>query len=375
MKILLLTTWYPDHKNPNRGVFVRDQAEALSKQYKVEVVFAAIDYSKFSLFSFTISKKQNKGLTEHHIMVNRSLPVINQLVFFWIVIGQTKKIARGFSPDLVHGNIGYPGAFWSWAVSRSLKVPYVITEHTRIANNFRSWFHKSLTLFGLKRASGITSVSSWHAQEIKSIVGRKVSVAGNIIRIEKFNAVNRASPSQPVHFGILASMNTDGKGLDLLLQACASIQEAYVLHLGGSGKLLDTYLAMAENLGIAANCKFHGFVTHSQVPDFMAQLHFFVSSSKSETFGMVMAEAMAAGLPVVATDSGGSAELINSQNGILVSSREPELLASALKTMIHNYTRYDADRIKESVNQYSEKSFLNRIQKIYEEALVINTVS
>lgn len=369
MKILFLTTWYPDAKNPNRGIFVRDQAEAISSSHSVEVVFASIDYSKFALWSYSVTKKERKGLTEHHLVVKHSLPIINQLVFFLITIRQTKKIARTFSPDLIHGNIGYPGAFWSWAVSRALRIPYVITEHTKITNNFRSAFHKFLTLFGLKRASRITAVSSWHAKEIEAATNKKVDVLGNIIQIDRFNAVKTLPSSQPVHFGIVGHMNTDIKGYDLLLQACALLQGDYVLHIGGSGKLLETYQVLAEKLGIKNKCVFHGFVEFSTVPDFMSRLHFFVSTSKSETFGMAMAEAMAAGLPVVATSSGGSDELINTENGILVQNRDAASLADALKAMIQNYQNYNPEKVKASVKQYSQTAFLQKTEAIYQEIL------
>lgn len=366
MKILFLTTWYPDAKNPNRGIFVRDQAEAISSCHPVEVVFASINYNKFSLWSSFVKREERNGFVEHHIIVNRSLPVINQLVFFLIVIWQTERIAREFSPDLIHGNIGYPGAFWSWAVSRLLKIPYVITEHTKITNNFRSGFHKFLTLFGLKRASCIMAVSSWHAREIETVIHKKVVVMGNIIRINRFNATKNLQPSQPVHFGIVGHMNTDIKGYDLLLQSCALLQEDYVLHIGGTGKLLETYQMLAKKLGIRNKCEFQGFVEVNQVPDFMSKLHFFVSASKSETFGMAMAEALATGLPVVATDSGGSVELINNENGILVRNRDASALADALKTMIQNYQHYNSEKIKASVNQYSETAFLEKLEAVYQ---------
>jgi glycosyltransferase involved in cell wall biosynthesis len=370
MRVLFLSSWYPSRGNPNHGIFVRDQAIALSKFNKVQVVSARIDYSSFGFLSFRREENSYQDVAEISITVKKSFPVFNQLNFFIVVIYATLKIAKTFKPDIVHGNIGYPGAFWSWVVSKFLKVQYVITEHTKITNNFRSPFHKFLTLFGLKRAAIITAVSGWHAAEIKSFIGKDVIVMGNIIRTRRFNEVKRKPAGQQIHFGILGGLDTTVKGIDLLLRACAQIQDDYVLHIGGTGKLLITYQDLASELGIKDKCVFHGFVESTHVPDFLSQLHFLVSASKRETFGMIMAEAMAAGLPVVATDSGGSAELITKENGILVINNDVAALAAGIKSMIANYAAYEPEMIKKSVDRYSEASFIEKAKKLYERILV-----
>lgn len=369
MKILFLTGWYPHKKNPNHGVFVRDQAVALGKKFEVLVVSARIDYSSFAVSSFHQEENSYEGVREISITVKKSLPVFNQLNFFLVVIRATLRITKSFKPDVIHGNIGYPGAFWAWSVSKSLRVPCIITEHTKITNNFRSPVHRFLTLFGLKRASGVVAVSSWHAAEISKMTGKDVNVIGNIIQIKRFNDVNLKPPGQPVHFGILGGMDTPVKGIDVLLNACAQIDADYLLHIGGKGKLLQEYEALAADLKIKHKCVFHGLVEHTQVPGFMSQLHFFVSASRSETFGMVMAEAMASGLPVVATDSGGSAEMITSENGILVKNADALRLADAIQAMIRKYHTYNADKIKASVERFSEEAFIEKISTAYEEVL------
>lgn len=369
MKILFLTGWYPHKKNSNHGVFVRDQAVAISKVCEVVVVSARIDYSSFGLSSFAIEENSYAGVKEISITVKKSLPIFNQINYFLILARVTSKIAKSYKPDVVHGNIGYPGAFWSRKVARPLHIPYVITEHTKITNNFRSPFHRYLTLLGFKKASAVIAVSAWHASEIKQVISKDVTVIGNIIQVSHFNKVILKSPDKPIHFGILGGMDTPVKGVDVLLIACAQLTEDYVLHIGGKGKLLPAYEALAEQLGIKSKCIFHGSVEHTHVPEFMSRLHFFVSASKSETFGMVMAEALASGLPVVATDSGGSAEMITAENGILVANGDVSKLAAAIQTMMQNYHTYNASAVKASVERFSEDAFIKKIKSVYDEVL------
>ncbi|HET9054426.1 MAG TPA: glycosyltransferase, partial [Cyclobacteriaceae bacterium] len=171
MKILFLTPWYPDDKSPNHGIFVRDQAAALQRVHQVVVVSAKVDYSAFAFFSYTVKESNFRDVKEYRISVKRSIPFLNQLVFFCIATRQAVRISKVFSPDVIHGNIGYPGAFWSWRVSKRMRKPYVVTEHTsRFTANFRSIIHKFLTIYSLKQARGIISVSSHSAKEISVFI-------------------------------------------------------------------------------------------------------------------------------------------------------------------------------------------------------------
>lgn len=366
MKILFLTPWYPDDKNPNHGIFVRDQAVALQRTHQVVVVSAKVDYSAFALFSYTVKESEFKGIKEYRISIKRSLPFINQLVFFYIVTRQAVRISKKNPPDIVHGNIGYPGAFWSWLVSKRISKPYVVTEHTsRFAANFRSLIHKILTVYSLKRARAVISVSSHSAAEISAFIRRQPVVIPNIIDFEKFSTLSETH-ANVWQIGFLGNLNTPTKGLDILFNALSGIRNEFKLHIGGSGNLLEEYKRLAGQLKMEDKCIFYGFITHVEVPAFMKHLHFFVSASRFESFGMVMVEAMACGLPVVATASGGPADFINSSNGILVEKENADALRLGIETMMQNYRAYDPAQIRKfAMENYSAAKFLERSDELY----------
>lgn len=366
MKILFLTPWYPDDKNPNHGIFVRDQAVALQRAHEVIVISAKVDYSTFALFSYAIKESDFRGVREYRISVKRSIPFLNQLVFFYIVTRQAVRISKKNPPDIVHGNIGYPGAFWSWLVSKIIRKPYVVTEHTsRFTANFRSLLHKILTVYSLKRARTVISVSTHSAEEVSAFIGRRPVVIPNIIDFEKFTSLSE--PQTDVwQIGFLGNLNTPTKGLDVLLNALSGIRIEFKLHIGGSGNLLEEYKQLARQLKVEDKCIFYGFVAHSEVPAFMKHLHFFVSASRFESFGMVMVEAMACGLPVVATASGGPADFINSSNGILVEKENADALRQGIEKMMQNYREYDPERIRRfAMENYSAEKFLERSDELY----------
>ena len=365
MKILFLTPWYPDERNPNHGVFVRDQAVLINRHHEVRVVSAKIDYLNFALSSLTRQDTFFQGVSESRLVVRKSLPVFNQLNFLFRVCRETLKIAREFRPEIIHGNIGYPGAFWSWMVSAILKIPYLITEHTRITNNFRSAVHKQLTLFGLRKACAVIGVSRWHANEIAAFIGKKTLVIHNVIPFQKHPDVRVPPDTEEFQIGFLGGLSTPVKGLDILLSAAATIPGKFRLHIAGDGGLLNEYKDLSKELRIDHCCVFYGSIPHSEVNTFMQRLHFFVSASRSETFGIAMVEALACGLPVVATDSGGSREFITPQNGLLVPT-DPLHLAQGIKDVMDSFGKYDSTSIRNSVlERFSDDRFLEEINKIY----------
>lgn len=364
MKILFLTPWYPDAQKPNHGLFVRDQAQAIARRHPIQVISAKIDYTRFALSSLQKETHAAHGVEEIRIRVKQSLPVLNQLNYFMRVVGATVRIARKFKPDIIHGNIGYPGAFWAWAVARILRVPFVVTEHTRLVNNFRSRFHRFLTVFALRRAAVVIAVSRWHADDIRTTIGVNPVVIANIVNFKKYPAVTQ-KPSGKFQIGFLGGLDTPVKGLDTLLRACAMLQHDFTLHVGGAGALLEEYKTLAADLNIAQHCIFYGHVPHDEVPAFMRRLHFFVSASRSETFGIAMVEALACGLPVVATDSGGPRDFITPQNGVLVRG-DTQSLAEGMTEVMRHFQRYDAQVIRDTVvHRFSDDHFLENIEAVY----------
>lgn len=361
MKILILTPWYPDEQNPNHGIFIRDQAVALAREHTVYVLSSKVDYHAFGLSSWKMRVAREGPLSESRLVVKKSLPVFNQFNYFWITIRESRAIVRSMAPDVIYSNIGYPGAFWGWCLSRLTGVRWVFSEHTLLHNNFRSVFHRWMTISFVRRADAVITVSRHSAAMIQKYTGRDAVVVPNIIRFDLFREIHPV-PGPKVHIGFLGSSFFRKKGLNLLLRSLSGVTADFVLHIGGNDPELDMYRKQAEELGLASRCIWHGAVVHSEVPAFMARLNFFVSASVFESFGMAIAEAMACGLPVVSTCSGGPADFVHEGNGILVPNQDHLALRAALQRMLVSWSTYDRQRIRgEVVERFSAQSFVAKV--------------
>ncbi|WP_333821051.1 glycosyltransferase [Ohtaekwangia sp.] len=369
MKILMITPWYPDKESPNSGAFIRSQAETLSKDHDVVVIAAKVNYRKFGLYTYHHETSQYGKVTEHRLTIYKSLPVYNQLNAWFIMLRYSRKVAREFKPDVIHASIGYPGAYWGYLLKRYTGAPYILQEHTRVKNNFRSYFHRQLTLAGLRKADALVAVGTRLATELKSLLHRDINVIPNVVEVERYRYDHRPQTTV-MQIGFLGGMNTAVKGLDILLQAIAGIQKDFVLHIGGTGSKEEEYKAQAEQLGIASKCKFYGFIPYNDIPQWMEQLHFFVCSSRYETFCVALVEAMASGVPVVSTCCGGPEDFVNEGNGLLVENENIAALREGIRHMMQTHQQYNPQAIAiYASDNFSRQSFLTRIEKLYHEVI------
>jgi glycosyltransferase involved in cell wall biosynthesis len=130
------------------------------------------------------------------------------------------------------------------------------------------------------------------------------------------------------------------KGVKYLLLAFKDVITAYpdsILLIIGSGSDKREYELFAENLGIKEKVKFLGYVSHDKLPNYYNIADVYVLPSLREEFSNTIMEAMACGVPVVATDVGGNPYLIkNGRTGFLVPARNPKALGEKILYVFNN---------------------------------------
>jgi glycosyltransferase involved in cell wall biosynthesis len=376
MNILLLTHSYPDKTNSWRGSFIKEQVNALSLENFVTVVFFKVDTEHFALFApYRFSKTQIGNLTEYTVTIKRSLPFVNQLNFLFKTYKFIEKeILSHEQPDLIHCHLSYPAGFLGTIIQKRKKIPALITEHSRITNYFRSWFHRQCINYTFKNIKSIVAVSNSLKTEIVSLSDRPVIAIQNIVDAERFNLIKSHSESI-INIGFLGALGNNNKGLDLLLQSVSFLEgNGYMLHIGGKGKLLDYYMKMAKDYCIDNHCKFYGEIARDKIADFYAGLDVFVLPSRYETFGVVLIEAMACGIPVIATRCGGPEEIVTQSTGILIEKEDVGELTAALKYMLQNIKLFNKEVIRSYArDNFGPQIFIEQIHKLYKEILTNNS--
>ena len=139
-----------------------------------------------------------------------------------------------------------------------------------------------------------------------------------------------------------------------------------ILSIVGDGPELRTCEATIDRLNMRRNVRLLGVLQRTQISEIMQDSKCFVLPSQYETFGVVYIEAMACGLPVIATRCGGPDSFINESNGRLIPVDDETALVSAFKHMLENAEYYDSVKIAQTTAAlFSPNSVARAMIKLY----------
>ena len=202
----------------------------------------------------------------------------------------------------------------------------------------------------------------------------KTAIIYNGIEIENFNIElskeeARKIFNMPANAIIIGSVGrlTEQKGHRFLIEAANGLKNIH-LAIAGDGPLRSELKNTADQIGV--NCYFTGMITPEKIPVFMRALDIFCFPSLWEGFGSAIVEAMAAGLPVIATDIPPHKEVLG-DTGIVVPAGDADALTKAVKMFTDDpfLMRSAAQKEKERVKMFSVDNTVKTYEKLFEEIL------
>ena len=132
----------------------------------------------------------------------------------------------------------------------------------------------------------------------------------------------------------------------------------------------ETYRAMAQSLGIADRIKWLGHVSREEAPKLFQECHVYVMASRHETFGVVYAEAIACGKPVIATRCGGPEYIVTATNGRLVENGDSTGLMEAMQATAEQWHEYSPQAIRTDFEmRFSRPAVVQQLRALYEEVI------
>jgi len=260
----------------------------------------------------------------------------------FMVTGSIKalRLSRARTPDAVLAFFGIPGG----AVARVLhllhKIPYVVSLRGGDVPGFRPY---DFGIYHHLMSPLIRHVWKYANHVIANSHGLKI-LASNFypsIHVDIIPNGVQADLYQPVRPSgkgrlLFAGRLTHQKALDVLLHALATISSMnWHLTVAGDGPKREEWEALTNTLGLHDRVEFIGWVTDEQLRQEYMQADIFVLPSRHEGMPNVVLEAMASGLPVIATGIAGSEELVvDGKTGYLVPVDDPRALAETLKLLL-----------------------------------------
>ena len=169
-----------------------------------------------------------------------------------------------------------------------------------------------------------------------------ISIIQNGVDAERFDpsSMARKTDESPARILFVGRVSYE-KGLQYLLPALSELNTAWRLTIVGHGPYADDVRAMSKSLGLEASIDWAGWVDREALPQFYRDADIFVFPSTDEGMPNTVLEAMASGLPVVATRIGGVEDLIeDGRNGILVPPADKDALQQALAAILYDKAKW-----------------------------------
>ncbi|MDY9922280.1 glycosyltransferase [Methanobacterium sp.] len=273
-------------------------------------------------------------------------PNIKGLRGLFFFISSTFKLmgmVRRFNIDLIHAHFLIPPGLIGVCVGSLLGKKTAVTAHgSDLLIQAKNPILRRLIKFVLKRADYVLVVNQNLQEKVLElgINPDKIYITPNAVDVEKFNPQNKELPpnvkissDKPVL--LFVGNLVFQKGVKYLLEAKKLMKTGAELVIVGDGPLRQD-LEMKVRDGKISDVIFTG--ARRDVDEIMPSADVFVLPSISEGFPITILEAMASGLPVVATNVGGISEVMNEDVGIMVNPSNPRELASALDKILENET-------------------------------------
>ena len=262
----------------------------------------------------------------------------------------TRRTVRALEPDVFH--LHYPPPLTAYFATRELarrKVPVCLTYHCDlylpgVAGRLLAGIYQTVFLPStLDRTDRVIVHTKSYGSTSAVLRGRELAVIPSAVDLERFR------PGLDVK-GLRADLHLDGKrvavftgrlvphkGVDVILQALVELPRDVVLVVIGAGPRLPSLVGLARRLGVDDRVRFCPVVSDEDLPRYLAlgDVFVFPSQNRLEGFGLAVAEAMAAGLPVVIADMPGVREVIEpGHEGLLAEPLIASDLAEKVRTIL-----------------------------------------
>jgi glycosyltransferase involved in cell wall biosynthesis len=338
-----------NYEFPPLGGGAGNASHYLLRQYaknpdlQVDFITSSID-EKQHLF------KMGENISIHRLPIGKNPDNIHYqskgelLRYTWSAFWFARKLAKENEYDLTHSFFSVPCGFISLLLKWEFKLPYIVSLRGSDVPGYSERFtalYKLITptikkiwnsaYFVIANSQGLADLA------LQAKPQKEIGVIYNGIDVQEF--FPDPAKRNPDQFTILCvSRVTPRKGIRFLVQAFNILSARYEnarLVVVGDGNEKSSLEQLVQGLGIKDKIIFAGPVSHDRVLEYYQKANVFVLPSLNEGMSNTMLEALACGLPIVATETGGTKELLtDNKNGLIIKMKDPDDLAEKIEKLI-----------------------------------------
>jgi glycosyltransferase involved in cell wall biosynthesis len=375
MRIYIIARGYPSEKYIGNGIFEFDQAKALASRGH-EVIYLAIDLRsirRWRHWGRESLQKDSVKIEAINIPLGRVPKKILQNFGVYGLSRVYKQCVKKYgNPDVIHAH--FTGSAYSAVKAlKKTNIPIVMTEHSSAINKEDIDLQdRKVAQYVYKNVDKIVTVSPALQKRIKDTFSADSAYIPNIVDLKIFAykpKINNDDKFRIVSVGNLIPL----KRMDRLLDGFSRFVQEHQnseLVIFGDGRERIRLQSQVKELNLDDKVIFKGKCSREQIAETLEDASCFILVSSSETFGVAYIEALACGVPVIATTCGGPEGFVHEGNGILIPVDDESALLEAMNTMYSNAYTYNRAKIAAEIKEkFSPDSVAMQLEDMYRELI------
>lgn len=356
LKLLTLTTLYPNAAMPSHGIFVENRLRHLRATGAVEnpVVapvpwfpFRTQMFGEYGKFASAPRREERHGARIDHprylVIPKIGMSLAPASLYKAFKSGYERVLRQGVKPDILDAHYFYPDGVAAARLARETGIPLAITARGTDINLIPRYPGPRQAILEAAQTAGhmITVCEALRRALIDmGVPAEKVTTLRNGVDLDMFHPLDREWARRRFAVGGRTILSVghliERKGHNFVIEALSEFPDTTLL-IAGEGPEEKALKALAARLGLSDRVRFLGRLPHEDLPALYSAADALVLASSREGWANVLLEAMACGTPVVATDIWGTGEVVAAKEaGVLVKDRSGAALADGLRRLVDN---------------------------------------
>jgi glycosyltransferase involved in cell wall biosynthesis len=390
MKILTFTTLYPSGARPGHGIFVETRLRQLlaSRQVESQVVapvpwFPANHprFGKYAIYAKTLREEERNGIHVAHpryVVIPKIGMTLSPFLLARAAIPVIERMQRNYSFQLIDAHYFYPDGVAAVLLGARFGRPVVITARGTDVNVIpRYLLPRKMIQWAASRAAGVITVCQALKDSLVElgVPAERIEVLRNGVDLELFRPVDRQRARHELGLSRKTLLSVGNlvqlKGHDIAIRALTLLPDCNLI-IAGAGPERTVLETLAGACGVGDRVRFAGVLAQNELRQYYGAADLLILASSREGWANVLLESLACGTPVVASDVGGTPEVVAApEAGLLMAERTPQALARAVHSLFERYPDHAATR--RYAEQFSWTATTTGQLKLFERILSTGT--
>lgn len=372
INLLIIPDLFPGFEGDVKGIFIIDYIKSVLPYCNVIVFTPQLRGLKKGL---SIEEKEGYLIYRFCITDKKSSPFLKPFQYILLFIKSFLIAGKLKQSHIIHAHGTIVSGTLSYFISKKLNIPFLITEHQGpFSMTSEVPWKKKWTNFIMRRANAVCTVSEHLKNEILAcgIKPKQIIVTYNPVDTTLFSRTSSLKNNNFIFVGRLDNFKGALRCLNAFLKIHEQIPDWTFTIIGHGEDYEPIVKTIDQNKSIKHKVKLTGQLQKTEIAEYLGKADFLVFPSKHESFGLVIAEALSTGIPVIVGDKTAPKEFVNENNGLLVPYDNENAIAEAILKLTKQIQQYNSTEIRnEIVNNFSFDRFGKKMIELYK-SITIN---